>query len=305
MTVQLEPHFSIFDTENFSPEHPVSPEGSLFTYYPSETPAHLHYHDFLEIGYSEGGTGIFIIDGEPISFKGRCTAIIYKGQPHIAKSLSAEKSLWHFLYVDVRNLFSGGDFVDLAFLQRLKCSNIDGYRFPCVMPEREQPEIYELCKLILAEAAAAKERYIPTLQGLVYSLLNMHDRLFVPADESTPPRRNADKNDLLAEIGETLNYISEHYMEELTVEELVSVSNMSKSNLQRKMIAFTGLAPLQYIHSLRMKHATAELMDGRKPIEQIAQDVGYSLSCFNRQFRKRYGVSPTEWKRSHTDDQVQ
>lgn len=300
--MQFEPSFSIFDTETFTIEHPISPEGSLFTYYPSEVPPNLHYHDFLEIGYCERGSGIFIIDGEPIPFNGKCTAIIYEGQTHIAKSLSPEKSLWHFLYIDLRKLFSSGVFIDNAFLQRLKCSNINAYRFPNIISEKEQPIIYNLCRQILTESANAKENFIYSIQGLLYSLLIMHERLFTSVETYNAPLRHIDKNNLLSEIGETLNYISKHYMEPITIEDLIEISNMSKSNLRRKMISYTGLPPMQYIHSLRMKHASLEIIDGRKSIEQIAQDVGYSLSCFSRQFRKYYDVSPTEWKKHHEEE---
>lgn len=74
---------------------------------------------------------------------------------------------------------------------------------------------------------------------------------------------------------------------------------MSKSTLQRDMIAFTGMAPIEYIHHLRMKRATILLMNDQ-PIADVAFDVGYNtLSSFNRHFLQKFGVAPSQWRKEH------
>ena len=115
--MQFQSYLEIFDTRTLTAKQPYSPQGVLFTYYPSEEPESLHYHNFLELGYCERGSGIFIIDGEIIPFSEQCTTIIYDGQVHIAKSISPEKSLWHFLYIDLSKLFSGTEQFDLGLLK--------------------------------------------------------------------------------------------------------------------------------------------------------------------------------------------
>lgn len=294
--MQLNSNFSIYDTTNLTVEHPVSPEGKLFSYYPSQTPDSLHHHDFIEIGYSEYGTGIFISNGEPITFNGKCAAIFYSGQPHIAKSIDAEKSLWHFLYIDPNCLFSNGKFVSPAFLQQMKFYRHEFYRFPNVLPQAAYPEIYDLCQEIISEAAAGGD-YIPVVQGLLYALVHKHERLFSKAENQADRQKSEGRINLLQELGETINFITRNYTEKITIEELLAVSKMSKSTLQRKIIEYTGYSPLQYVHELRLKHAMAALLDKRKSIEQIAYEVGYDLSSFNRQFKKRFSVTPSDFRK--------
>ena len=55
----------------------------------------LHYHDGLELGICVEGSGIFIIDGEPLSFSAPCATIIYPQQFHKARS-SLLPSRWYF-----------------------------------------------------------------------------------------------------------------------------------------------------------------------------------------------------------------
>ena len=74
-------------------------------------------------------------------------------------------------------------------------------------------------------------------------------------------RGTAEKTFLLSELSELLSYISRHYTEDITIEDLCGVSNMSKSTLQRKMTAGIGYSPLQYVQRLRTSHAAVLLQD--------------------------------------------
>ena len=134
---------------------------------------------------------------------------------------------------------------------------------------------------------------LEVIRGLVYSLLHIHERRF-ELRSSLPGKRDT-RLSLQRELESTINYINQHYRETLTVEMLTAISNMSKSNLQRKMIALTGYPPLGYVRMLRLRYACALLLDEKLSVAAIADEVGYSLSSFNRQFRKEFHMSPTAW----------
>lgn len=292
----IEPTPILFDTAGLSVSAPVSPLGELFTYYPSEKPESFHYHDCLELGYCEWGNGLFNVNGKLMPFCGKCASVIYSGQVHIAQSINGEQSRWHFLYIDLEYLFAGSEFADILFLKRLKADNWKNYRFPSVMAYEEHPDIYHLCMDIMDEAARWDESSVPTIQGLVYALLKKHERLMSPISEDGAASL-PEKTDLLRELGPALNYISTRYTEQITVDDILQVAKMSKSNLQRKMIAVTGQTPLRYIHHLRMNYATVLLLNSRNTVTEVASAVGYNVSSFNRQFMKQFGTTPTEWRR--------
>ena len=292
--MQFDSFLAVFDSETFSREHPLSPEGTLFTYYPELEPEALHYHDFLELGYCEWGSGLFYVDGEVIPFNGPCCSIIYPGQLHIAQSIGEEKSLWHFLYADVKHLFAGAD---LMMVSDLKAMNAHLYDYPPLIPLEEDRTLYQLCAGVMKEASEQRADYLTAVRGLVTALLARHSRYMQPAKSI---RRNQDQT--LARLGAALTYINHHSMEDLTVAQLTAATGASKSTLQRDMIAFTGMAPLQYIHYLRMKRAAVLLMQ-KTPVADVAFDVGYNtISSFNRHFLSEFGVSPTQWRRDHAKE---
>lgn len=287
--MQFESFPPVFDSETFSKEHPLSPEGSLFTYYPELEPQALHYHDFLELGYCEWGSGLFYVDGQVIPFSGPCCSIIYPGQIHIAQSIGEEKSLWHFIYVDIKKLFSGAN---LMLVSDLKAMSSHLYDFPPLIPLSMDALLYQLAASIMKESAELQEGYLTSVRGLVTSLLTRHSRYMTPSKTI-----RKDQEQTLVRLGAALAYINQHYMEDITIAQLTQASGSSKSTLQRDMIDFTGMAPLQYIHYLRMKRAAVMLMQ-KKPIADIAFDVGYNtISSFNRHFLSEFGVSPTQWRK--------
>lgn len=289
--MHFDSYHAIFDSETFSKNHPLSPEGELFTYYPELEPEALHYHDFLELGYCEWGSGLFYVDGEVIPFNGPCCSIIYPGQMHIAQSIGEEKSLWHFIYVDMKSLFTGAD---LTMVSDLKAMSSHLFDFPALIPLEQDVTLYQLSAAIMKEAAELHADYLPAVRGLVTALLARHSRYMQPAKTI---RRDQDR--ILARIGAALTYINQHYMEDITISQLTTASGTSKSTLQRDMIDFTGMAPLQYIHYLRMKRAAVMLLQ-KTPIADIAFDVGYNtISSFNRHFLSEFGVSPSQWRREH------
>ena len=293
--MQIQPKITVFDTETFTPQKPLSPMGSIFTYYPSRNPEALHYHDFFEIGYCERGAGIFNVSGEPLPFNGKCTSLVYPGQPHIAFSINREKSRWHFLYIDLNNLFAVGD-IGTSFLSKLKANEWNKYDIPNLMTYEEQPQMYELCRQIIQFAGEGPSPSLEAIRGLTYALLFRHEALFVPKKNDIGQSVSMQ---LQRELEGTINYITEHFSENITIQALVECAKMSKSNLQRKMIEFTGRPPMQYVQYVRMKHASVMLLDKTKTIASIAYDTGYTTSCFNRQFAKEFGMSPSKWRATH------
>lgn len=78
------------------------------------------------------------------------------------------------------------------------------------------------------------------------------------------------------------------------VEQLCKETNLSQSQLFRKIKAHTGFNPKQYIQRIRLENALRLLQDKKLNISEIAYQVGYSdPNYFSRVFHKYFGVTPT------------
>ena len=93
-----------------------------------------------------------------------------------------------------------------------------------------------------------------------------------------------------------------NYQRELTVEEIADVCKLNRSYFSKLFRESMGCPPQEFLIRLRLSKA-AELMQTTKAsIGDIAADCGYPNQLhFSRAFKKRYGVSPREWRTQDKD----
>lgn len=94
-------------------------------------------------------------------------------------------------------------------------------------------------------------------------------------------------------IHQAMNYIREHMDREITLEELLRLTGMSKSYFSRNFKDVTGKTFVTYLNDMRIETAKKYLTETKQPIYWIASQVGYvDEHYFRRVFRERTGVTP-------------
>ncbi len=79
----------------------------------------------------------------------------------------------------------------------------------------------------------------------------------------------------------------------ITLDDLARIAGMSKFHLTRKFKSVKGLSPAQYITRLRVEQAKGLLLHTEKPIEAIAEEVGFcDASHLSRHFRNHFNENP-------------
>ncbi|HEX9904787.1 MAG TPA: AraC family transcriptional regulator [Propylenella sp.] len=100
-------------------------------------------------------------------------------------------------------------------------------------------------------------------------------------------------------IERVLDFLHERYREAISVGTLSDVAALSPSGFHRLFRRHTRLTVTDYIAQLRVGQACALLVNTRRPIAHIADEVGYeNLANFNRRFRALKGMTPREFRRS-------
>lgn len=83
--------------------------------------------------------------------------------------------------------------------------------------------------------------------------------------------------------------------ENLTIEDLAKTATMSRSQLYRKIKALLNQTPSEFIRNIRLKAAKQFLEQRKGNVTDITFMVGFSSpSYFSTQFKKKYGVKPSE-----------
>ncbi|WP_259013961.1 AraC family transcriptional regulator [Emticicia fluvialis] len=98
-------------------------------------------------------------------------------------------------------------------------------------------------------------------------------------------------------IAHVINYIKENIREQIQVEQLCKLACMSESNFYRVFKEEMGISPIEFIIEERIKLASSLLKNPEFRIKDVYFESGFnSLSYFNRIFKKKYKVSPSEYK---------
>lgn len=97
------------------------------------------------------------------------------------------------------------------------------------------------------------------------------------------------------------SYISSHYAEELTLEEIAGMSGFSKYHFARLFKQFTGKTFYRYVNLKRIENAELLLSEPGTSVTEIAVKSGFSsLPAFVRMFKLIKGCTPTEFKKMQT-----
>jgi transcriptional regulator GlxA family with amidase domain len=92
-------------------------------------------------------------------------------------------------------------------------------------------------------------------------------------------------------------HIETHYGTRITVEDLCSLFAVGRRSLERRFKQATGNTVLEYIHRVRVEAAKKEFETGRKTVNEVMYDTGYSdPKAFRTVFQRVAGRSPTEYR---------
>ncbi len=95
----------------------------------------------------------------------------------------------------------------------------------------------------------------------------------------------------------------ENLQHQWTIEAMADAVKLSPSHLQKLFKTETGMPPIAYLREKRLEKACALLeAEDWEQINQIGKQVGMpNDSHFTRDFKKKYGVTPTEYRKIHWD----
>ncbi len=100
-------------------------------------------------------------------------------------------------------------------------------------------------------------------------------------------------------------YISNHYNEDVRLEDVASLVGMAPSAFSRFFKQHTGRSMVEYLIDIRLGNAARMLVDTSTSISEICYACGFNnLSNFNRIFKARRGYTPRDFRALFTKNRV-
>ena len=99
------------------------------------------------------------------------------------------------------------------------------------------------------------------------------------------------------EIKKAQEYIEQHYADKLTVHNIADKLAIVRRTLERWFKKATSNTVIEYIQRVRMEAAKKQLETGRKTVNEVMYEVGYTDSnAFRKVFKDVSGMSPIDYK---------
>ena len=96
-----------------------------------------------------------------------------------------------------------------------------------------------------------------------------------------------------SKIKKLLEFINQNYMNEICLEQLCALVNISESSCLRLFKDFTGKTPLQYVKLYRLEKADELLKSTELTVTEAALNCGFNdISYFIKSYRELYGKTP-------------
>ena len=100
-------------------------------------------------------------------------------------------------------------------------------------------------------------------------------------------------------LDQIFQYVAANFKSDCTVEALAHATGYSCNYLSRYFMSNVGISYHSYVNQYRLEHACHLLCNTNEPILQCALDCGFSsLRSFNRNFKLRFGITPSEYRES-------
>ena len=160
-----------------------------------------------------------------------------------------------------------------------------------------QNHVLQLLSQVLALQETDENNELCTIQLLfkIWDIMTKHIDL---ASSSSDLYRFNHKQ---ARLQTMMQYIHDHYTEEITLETIAASASISKSGALHIFQSGIHISPVAYLIQYRLAQAAEQLYTTQKSVSSIAEETGFASSgYFCRKFRQHYHMSPNEYRQKKT-----
>ena len=255
----------------------------------------IHWQDTMEILLIRKGSGRVSIDLEKISVKKGDICLILPGQLHSINA-NPNASLKISMIQFPLSLLSGSTGNDEAFTflkPLLKGEQVIPW---LITPDYGWYDDFRQCFEEMFQLQTFYSAAYPL--GIKSNLFRLFYLLFYN-EPSVKPKSRPQKS--VIKTKQIISYITEHYSEPLSTEQMAKVCDFSESHFIKFFKSTIGITFTECLNSYRLSQASRLLLSNAdEPIMDTARKCGFnSISYFNRVFKKKYGITPSALRASN------
>ena len=232
-------------------------------------------HPVLELTYVDQGTMHSVADGQDLVLE-QGDMVFYGANQ------------WHMQYADIQE---APRYVTLSF-------EIQGGNLDALMNRKIRPS--QAAVTLLQQILREQERMEPYAVDMIAAQLTQ--LLLLLLRHQSPTSKLMASNSMNSEneiIRRAQQYISTHIREKLSVPIVARMVDVSPSYMTALFHKNLQISPGEYIRRIKIQESKQMIREGNMNFTEIAAALHYStVHHFSRQFKDKFGITPTEYAKS-------
>ncbi len=246
-----------------------------------------HTHTQIELGYIVEGEGQYVLDGKQWDIRAGDLFLVRPNQQHCVPTITTPRLVSFNIHLSPLYVWRVlADYIepgrlnclvrsDIAICERVRGDQVAADLLKAVRAAFEADDRFSL-RLLVPRLLCELARDFPNTVGAVGSAQHLGD------------------------IRSAVRFIEENLSEHMTLEDIARAGNMSKSHLNEWFRTVTGMTPYEYLLVSRVERAVELLRGTDMTVLAVSESCGFSnLANFNKAFKKRTGLTPQTYRKSH------
>lgn len=245
-----------------------------------------HHHIEYELFYLKNGRAIFGIEDQEFKLYPGDFLFINPGVTHYAKS-AGEGEVYNYVAMvfDISLLGKPGDPCRQFF------ENIRIKRF-VTMPKEISEKLVQATDLVEKKS----EGYEIVVKSVLYDIISF---VITSGQYEVVSLIENKKTYNISAIETALNFIKEHFRENICLEDLLGLTNYSKSHFIRLFKEHTGYNFVDYINKYRIEKTCLDLIYTDKNVTEVATENGFNnVQYYSRTFKKYMKTTPKQYRKN-------
>ena len=234
----------------------------------------FHWHEEIEILYFEKGSARLFIDENPLIAEEGDIIVINPLQTHRGDFFMGETK-HHIFHISTKQFDNIENGTLLTFENKIDDS-VARSHFEAMIAANEKSEPWFMLSV--------KARAFDFLSYLLQS----HAKVTTGVSA-----RQSEKKRFFNSV---LQYVDKHIDEPFTVSELAAAFFVTPSYVSHLFAEYMGQGVISYVNKCKIEKAKHMLLSGEMNVGEVAASLGITdLNYFSRLFKKKTGVTPTEY----------
>ena len=253
----------------------------------------LHTHDFDELVFVLGGTGIHYTDDDEYPLVRGDVYVVRGNQAHGFKKnekLNLVNILYNRSYFNkIKKEFAHINGFQALFVYEPKYRGRHKFETKLHLTTEQIDELLPLIKLFDKELTTEREGYAIAAES-IFKLLVLEVSRFYSRMDLVRPKE-------LYQITIAIGYMEKNFNKRISVPMLSDFIGMNRSAFYRSFKGMTGCSPIEFLLRIRIKKAAKMLAaDPNLHITDVLTVCGFeNSSYFTRQFKNIMGITPREF----------